>query len=105
MPVRVAIGQMVVPVAAPEADTRQAVVQMATTAVKSGATVVVLPELSVPGYTTDIDVLRRSAESVPGPTTEALVELAKRSDAVIVVGLAETSGASVFNTAVAISGD
>ena len=78
---------------------------MAATAVNSGATLVVLPELAVPGYTTDPDVLRRSAETIPGPTTAALTEVAMQSAAVIVVGLAEDSGGSIFNTAVAITSD
>jgi predicted amidohydrolase len=65
----------------------------------------VLPELSVPGYTTDPDVLRRSAEGVPGPTTDVLTDLARQSGAVIVVGLAEVAGGSIFNAAVAITSD
>ncbi len=45
------------------------------------------------------------AESLPGPTTRRLGELAKRHNAYIVAGLYERSGSAIFNTAVLIGRD
>lgn len=62
--------------------------------------VIVLPEgMTVAGTgKSDADV----SESVPGPTTEKLAELARRKNAYIVAGIYEREAPAVYNTAVLI---
>ena len=103
--VRLAIAQMVIGMTDDPALARNRAVSAAEGALREGARIVVLPEMAVPGYTTDPVALARLAEPVPGPTTEALMNAARATDGLIVVGLAETSGGKLFNTAVAISPD
>lgn len=101
----VAIGQLEIPVDLDVTHARQQAVTAALGAFRAGADIVVLPELSVPGYTTDRVVLSRVAEPVPGPTTDALVDVAREGRGLVVAGLAEFADGSIFNSAVAITGD
>jgi len=50
---------------------REHTAALAATAIRRGANVVALPELAVPGYTTDAGVLERCAEPLEGPTVQA----------------------------------
>jgi predicted amidohydrolase len=84
---------------------REQAVDVAQRALRAGADLVVLPELVVPGYTTDLPALLGLAEPVPGPTSDALVEVARAENGVVVFGLAEAAHGAIFNTAVAVSGD
>src|SRR5215510_12192751 len=65
---------------------------------------IVLPELCVTGYLfSSRDALRAQAEAIPeGPTTQALVEIARQKDAFVIAGLAEQEGARLYNTAVVV---
>lgn len=64
---------------------------------------VVLPELSLTGYLLpDRAAVRRLAEPVPGPTTDALTDLTRRRGVHVLVGLAERAGDEVFNSAVLV---
>ena len=105
MALRVAIGQLNVPVDDDPAGARARVVSTVARAVRDGAQLVVLPEMAVPGYTLDPDLLAGLAEPVPGPTTEAIAEVVGPAGAMAVVGVAETCDGTLFNTAVAITGD
>ena len=68
-----------------------------------GADVVVLPELAVPGYTWDRDLLEDLAEPVAGgATVEAWRDAVRGSDAVVAGGIAERDGDSIYNTAVLV---
>lgn len=87
------------------AAARRQAVATAADGFRSGADIVVLPEMSVPGYTTDRAVLAALAEPVPGPTTDALTEVAAAAHGLVVVGLAERSNGHIFDTAVAVSDD
>jgi predicted amidohydrolase len=66
----------------------------------SGADVILLPEgITVVGtgkHYPDV------AESIPGPTTERLAEVAREKNAYIVAGIYEREGAAIYNTAVLI---
>lgn len=101
--VRVAIAQLAVEVRSDPGEARQQVVDTVRTALDAGAQLVVLPELAVPGYTTDADVVARLAEGIPGPTTDALCELTAGKPAVVVCGLAEKDDGHLFNSAVVIT--
>jgi predicted amidohydrolase len=83
--------------ASAEASVR-AFVSLATRQVPEGADVILLPEgITMVGTgKTYVEV----SEPVPGPTTAALGELARRKDAYVVAGLYERDGAAVYNTAV-----
>lgn len=79
--------------------------------------VLVFPEVSVQGYVRRMHGYRSpesaeqiryylaTAEPVPGPTTEALGELAARHRMFIQVGLAELAGTTLYNTAALIAPD
>ncbi len=101
-PLRLALCQLVVPLPTAQGDPRQLLLTSARVALASGADVVVLPELAVPGYTTVAEQLTPLAETIPGPTTRALEELAASTGAVIVAGLAEKSGTKLYNSAVVV---
>jgi predicted amidohydrolase len=82
------------------ADSVRAWVTLAQAAVPEGADVILLSE-GIPMVGTGrsyVDV----AETLPGPTTTALAELARRKHAWVVAGLYERSGRFVYNTAVLI---
>ena len=68
------------------------------------ADLMVLPELFATGYQfVSKDEVLRLAESVPdGPTTERLMDLARRRGMTIVAGLPERAGEQCFNSAVVV---
>ncbi len=71
---------------------------------RADADLMVLPELCASGYqfTSQQEVLALS-ESVPdGPTTQRLIDLAKRRKMVIVAGLPERAGSVCYNSAVVV---
>ena len=53
-----------------------------------GANLICFPELNVTGYSTD-PVIKDSAESIPGPISRQLEQMARDSDAVLLAGMAE----------------
>lgn len=63
----------------------------------AGAALVCFPELSVTGYLTAPGIWD-AAEPVPGPSTERLVELARRSGLLIAAGIAEMDRGIVYDT-------
>ncbi|HJY82994.1 MAG TPA: nitrilase-related carbon-nitrogen hydrolase [Candidatus Binatia bacterium] len=65
---------------------------------------IVLPELCSTGYLfSSRDALRAQAEPIPdGPTTQALVEIARQKDAFVIAGLAEREGVRLYNTAMVV---
>lgn len=68
------------------------------------ADLVVLPELFNSGYNFRSRAeVRRVAEPVPGPTTEALRRVARRNGCAIVAGLAERDGTRLYNSAVLVT--
>lgn len=71
----------------------------------TGAELVVLPELIVPGYVVDRERLEPLAEPVDGPTVHAWSELARRSGGWVAGGLCERHGRELFNSAVLVGPD
>jgi predicted amidohydrolase len=75
-----------------------------TKAKKQGAALVIFPELSLTGYVIR-DQLYEMAETIPGPSTDTITNLAKKTKAYIIFGmpeLSEKTQATIFNTAVLI---
>lgn len=71
---------------------------------QTDADLIVLPELCASGYqfVSQQEVMTLS-ESVPnGPTTQRLIDLAKRRRMTIVAGLPERAGAACYNSAVVV---
>jgi N-carbamoylputrescine amidase len=75
---------------------------VAEAAFASGAQIVLLPELVVPGYGTVPDRMQPLAEPLDGPTVRGWTELARRHHGYVAGGLCERSGEDVFNTAVIV---
>ncbi|HSB43631.1 MAG TPA: nitrilase-related carbon-nitrogen hydrolase [Nitrospira sp.] len=71
---------------------------------EAAADLIVLPELCASGYQfVSRDEVRALAEPIPdGPTTRRLLDIAKRKHLIIVAGLPERAGASLYNSAVAV---
>jgi predicted amidohydrolase len=103
-PVRVGIAQIETPPDDPDASRERATAALRE-ALDQGADVVVLPELAVPGYTTDGRLLSSGAEPLDGPTVTAWQRLAASSGAVVVGGFCERSAEGLHNTAVVIGPD
>lgn len=73
-----------------------------TRAADAGASLVVVPELAVPGYILDAAVLTASAEPLDGPTVAAWTALARARDIHVVGGFCERDGERIYNTAVLV---
>ena len=84
-------------------ESRERFVRLVEEAAAKGADIVCLPE----GITTAGNGLAyaQAAETVPGPSTAFLGELAKRLGVWIVAGIYERAGARIYNTAVLIGRD
>ena len=68
-------------------------------AFRRGAQVVILPEMSATGYTTDKHGLALAAEPVAGPTTSSWMDLASTYGGYVVGGFCEAYEGELFNTA------
>jgi predicted amidohydrolase len=84
-------------------DSRERFVRLVEEAAAKGADIVCLPE----GITAAGNGLAyaQAAESVPGPSTVFLGELARRLHVFIVAGIYERAGARIYNTAVLVARD
>jgi N-carbamoylputrescine amidase len=100
----VALAQVSGPAGAGDAN-REKGLAAAAEAFEGGADLVVLPELSVPGYDWDRERLEAGAEPLDGPTVSAWGELAARHGGFIAAGFAERDGERLFNTAVLVGPD
>jgi N-carbamoylputrescine amidase len=75
----------------PVAKTRQNLDKMAKwikAAKKQGASIICFPEMNVTGYSIHKEIIQ-SAESIPGPITRVLMQLAGKEDMIILAGMAE----------------
>ncbi|TCR60795.1 nitrilase-related carbon-nitrogen hydrolase [Bosea sp. BK604] len=75
------------------------------TAAASGASVVILPELAISGYTLDKDLLEAAAEPFEGPTFAAWTKLARRLGIVIAGGFCERDSGHLYNAAMLVGPD
>lgn len=79
------------------------VIEWTREAAARGALLVTFPECALPGYCFDsLAEALPHAETVPGPSTQRLVELCERLDRFVVVGLLERDGDRLFNACVLI---
>ncbi len=70
------------------------------------ADLIVLPELATTGYSLpNKQAALEVAETIPGPTTDRLMDAAQGFGGHLVVGLAERFGDRLYNSAVLLSGD
>ena len=75
-------------------------------AARDGAELVIFPECALTGYgfASRAEALR-FAEPIPGPSTQALVELCRELDVHVVLGMLERAGDQLFNVAVVLGPD
>ena len=73
---------------------------------KAGAALTVFPECAATGYCFDrLSEVRKIAQPVPGPSTEALTRACKANNSYCVFGTLESEGEDVFNAAVLLGPD
>ncbi len=84
-----------------------AIASRAKTAVQNGAAVVIFPECAVTGYCFDsLAAAREPAESIPGPSSERLVEICRDLGCHLVVGTLEAGPQDqVYNVALLVGPD
>jgi N-carbamoylputrescine amidase len=78
---------------------------VAAAALRAGADIVVLPELAVPGYTTERAVLERFSEPLDGPVTRAWRAAAAATGGYVVGGFCERAEGKLFNAAVVVGAE
>ena len=72
-------------------------------AASAGARLIVFPECQLSGYAFDDETATRAAaETIPGRTTHAVAEAARRLEVEVVFGMIEASDDGLFNTLVAV---
>ena len=86
-------------------ENRARTVSLIEDAASQSASLVVLPELVIPGYTVDRAVLAAAAETLDGPTIAQWTETARRTGTLVAGGFCERDGDRLYNTAVLVSGD
>ena len=85
------------------AANRKAGVDAAASLFEQGADIVVLPEMTVPWYSTNRAALAPEAEDLDGPTVTGWQAEAARHGGLVVGGFCERSGDDIYNTAVAVA--
>ena len=98
---RIGLAQILSRPEAAEAN-RKASADAAASLFEQGADIVVVPEMAVPWYTTNREALEPLAEPLDGPSVSAWQEQATRHGGLVVGGLCERSGDSIYNSAVAV---
>lgn len=72
-------------------------------AAKNGAKFIIFPECTLTGYCFEsLDESRPVSEPIPGPSTEAIGRLAQQLDCTVIVGLLESDGGKIYNSAAVI---
>jgi predicted amidohydrolase len=99
---RVAVGIVQLGLDPYEDGNRERSVEAAREAFATGAQLVVLPELIVPGYGSDPDALDTLAEPLEGPTVSAWSQAAAEAGGWIAGGFCERDGDRLFNSAVLV---
>ncbi len=101
---RIGLAQLLSQPGAAETN-RQAGVAAAVELFEQGADIVVLPEMTVPWYSADLDTLEPLAEALDGPTVTEWQALAGLHGGLVVGGFCERSKSGIYNTAVIVSSD
>jgi predicted amidohydrolase len=103
---KIALAQMCCK-AADKTENLRIIRRMVARAGKQSADLIVFPELSLTGYVVR-DQIYELAETVPGPSTNAIQKIARTAGAYIVFGMPERSEetqATIHNTAVLVGPD
>lgn len=103
---KIALAQMCCKVA-DKTENLRIIRRMVARAGKQSADLIVFPELSLTGYVVR-DQIYELAETVPGPSTNAIQKIARTAGAYIVFGMPERSEktqATIHNTAVLVGPD
>lgn len=79
------------------------IIEMAQTAVNSGASLVVFPELCITGYTCSDLFLQRTLLVSAEKALESIIENTKSLDAIIIVGLPVRYSSALYNCAAVLS--
>jgi len=103
---KIALAQ-IAPAATDKTSNLKLIAKTAALAGKKGADLVIFPELSLTGYVVK-DQIYTLAETIPGPSTQALEKVAKQTRTHIIFGMPEVSEktqATLYNAAVLIGPD
>ncbi|MFC8501814.1 carbon-nitrogen hydrolase family protein [Pedococcus sp. NPDC057267] len=100
----VALEQIDVSSGDPEAN-RALALSRAATAFEAGAEIVVFPELAISGYVVEPATAAASSEELHGPSFVAFRNLAARHNGLVIYGLCERAGDSLYNSVVAVNAD
>ena len=84
---------------------RQRTCEVIKQAFAAGASLVVLPEMIVPGYCFDAGGLKAIAEPIDGPTVSAWQAIASSHGGYVAGGFCERDGEALYNTAVLVGPD
>lgn len=88
------------------AANRERIAELLRETAGQGAEIVIFPECALPGYCFDsLDEARPHAETIPGPSTEALVPLLRELAQHAVIGMLESVGDRLFNACVLLGPD
>lgn len=97
----IALAQLTPAIGDVETNLRRAL-ECVTRAKQAGADLLMLPELHLQGYKAD-ELFAEQAETIPGPSTDRLVEAAKEAGIFVVMGMARKEATypySVYNSLV-----
>jgi len=87
-----------------KAENMKKMEEMVTKAKKQAVDLVIFPELSLTGYVVR-DQTYELAETIPGPSTKFMEDIARKTEAYIIFGmpeLSEKTQATIYNTAVLV---
>ncbi|HEV2501243.1 MAG TPA: carbon-nitrogen hydrolase family protein [Terriglobia bacterium] len=100
---KIAAVQMDIAFAGKEANLAK-ILDCIRAAAASGAGIIIFPECALTGYCfNSLEEARPLAESVPGPSTQAIARLAQQFGCTVIVGLLESSGEQIYNAAAVIT--
>jgi predicted amidohydrolase len=99
---KVAAVQMDIRILEKELNLRRILEELAR-ARRAGAELIIFPECALTGYCfTSLDEARPMAETIPGPSTEKLAAAAQILECTVVVGLLESEGERIYNSAIVV---
>jgi len=99
---KVAAVQMDIKILEKELNLRRILEELAR-ARRAGAELIIFPECALTGYCfTSLDEARPMAETIPGPSTEKLAAAAQILECTVVVGLLESEGERIYNSAIVV---
>ncbi len=97
MPIKLAAAQIDIAFADRELNFARMVEVLHQTAEK-GAKLTIFPEAALTGYCFDsLEEARPHAETIPGPSTERMIQVCRKLDTFVVYGLLEADGQRLFN--------